>query len=859
VATETFLARQADIDFLTARFQEAEEGKLSSVLLHSPIGGGKRALLGQFVKNLTAIDSEVLHWRPVLVDEEDGLRTLLRMYAALFAPLHANPALRGKVEMLINAQLPSHPKRVQGWLKAFVEGMRSGAPKDGSDKFQVRMPKDNPLIGLVEVLAAISTKMPVIANIQNIHSSNSIGIHGMLEAMFDRCADNKMFILLTSEAMDETSKSWFPPPLLHLIQRRESSINIHELKPWGSEEVSAYLTSKDVVSDAENITRITKGRPAYVAELIDHLIDSDSLSIDLSDQSLATLMPKQVDESELEDGDDAANGRKHAGASNIDSVALSAAFLGTAFPSRLVADIGGWEQESIDDLLDATGGLFAEDQFSKPFQTWVYRFTKTTWRQAVLDQWFENKDTSNEATEHGRKAATFMERFLVPQGSQFIPKTARLWAEMGQPNRANALTQMALGSDKPEVWAMTHDLMRYFESTDFSERMQRSVLMSLLDKMVQGGSVEQADKLYNEANEWAAEKEDRHMQGWILFAGSRLDLRRQDHFRARDRAKDALTIYKALEQNQRVAELLNHQAMIEFTDGKTNEALELVNQAMEAGQIETPDGKKVTPRVAASGEFLRGMVARRTRKFEDAIKHFRTANEIAGNTGQPGLALDSGLNYGECLLLSGKTKEAIEALKRVATIAEALKNGPRLRTACSLLTQAHGAVKDHKTALDWAKKTLALTQQLKFNQFMAIDLYNLGFFTMVDGDLEGALNLMRESKKSANLQRDVNFAKELLFNLGIAAAQLGAKNKDRELLTEAKEAFSQCLPAAKHAKDAGKVVACSDNLAGLILTLDKDKEAAIQMIKDAISVAEQANLKDQKKSLSKKLESLQAQ
>ena len=858
MATETFLARQADIDFLTARFQEAEAGKLSTVLIHAPLGGGKRALLGQFAKSLSANDTEALHWRPVLVDEEDGLKTLLRMYAALFAPLHANPALRGKVEMLINAQLPSHPKRVQGWLKAFVEGMRSGAPKDGSDKFQVRMPKDNPLIAIVEVLAAISTKMPVVANIQNIHSSNSIGIHGMLEALFDRCADNKMFLLLTSEAMNESSKSWFPPPLLHLLQRREASINVHELLPWGSDEVSAYLSSKELSSDAESITRITKGRPAYVAELIDYLSDNDDLSKDLTGQSLATLMPNQVDESELEAGEDSANGRKHAGASNLDSVALSAAFLGTAFPSRLVADIGGWEQESVDDLLDAAGGIFQEDQFSKPFQTWVYRFTKTTWRQGVLDQWFDNEETAEEATEHGRKAATFMERFLVPQGSQFIPKTARLWAEMGQPNRANALTQMALGSDKPEIWAMTHDLMRYFENTEFSDRMRRSVLMSLLDKMVQGGAVEQADKLYNEANEWAAEKEDRQMQAWILFAGSRLDLRRQDHFRARDRAKDSLTIYKALEQNQRVAELLNHQAMIEFTDGKTNEALELVNQAMEAGQIETPDGKKVTPRVAASGEFLRGMVARRTKKFDDAAKHFRTANEIAGNTGQPGLALDSGLNYGECLLLSGKTKEAADSLKRVATIAEALKNGPRLRTACSLLTQAHGALKDPKAALEWAKKTLSLTQQLKFNQFMAIDLYNLGFFTMVDGDLKGALDLMRESKKTANLQRDVHFAKELLFNLGVAAAQLGAKNKDRELLTEAKEAFSQCLPAAKHAKDAGKVVACSDNLAGLILSLDNDKDAAIQMIKDAISVADQASMKDQKKALSKKLETLEA-
>ena len=64
------------------------------------------------------------------------------------------------------------------------------------------------------------------------------------------------------------------------------------------------------------------------------------------------------------------------------------------------------------------------------------------------------------------------------------------------------------------------------------------------------------------------------MQGWLLFSGSRMDFRRQDLYRARDRANDALTIFKAAEDKLKVAELQNHLAMIELADGKPEAALE---------------------------------------------------------------------------------------------------------------------------------------------------------------------------------------------------------------------------------------------------------------------------------------------
>jgi tetratricopeptide (TPR) repeat protein len=431
---------------------------------------------------------------------------------------------------------------------------------------------------------------------------------------------------------------------------------------------------------------------------------------------------------------------------------------------------------------------------------------------------------------------------------------------LGEPERAKLLTQMAIGSDPPDAWAMTHDLIKYYKDVDWSKRMRRSVYMNLLDRMVLAAPVEQADTLYNEAIAFALEQEDRGMQAWTLFAGSRLDLRRQDHFRARDRAKDALTLYLGEENVVKAAEIYNHQAMIDFTDGKPESALKLVDKAIEQGQIETPDGKKVMPQIAASSEFIRGLVARRAKDFEKAATHFRTANEIAGNTGQPAVALDAGLNYGEALLLGGKHQEAADILVKVTTIAQALRNPQRMRTASSLLTQACGALKKNKEALEHAKRTLGLTQELKLKQFLPIDLYNVAFFTMVGGELTQALAIYREALKATNLQRDSGFAKELLFNAGMTAARIGAEEKDeskkRAVLSEAKELFSKCLPAAKHAKDLGKVAASSDQLANLLMALDKNTEAAKQMLGDALVAAKAAKLNEMVPMLEKKLADL---
>jgi tetratricopeptide (TPR) repeat protein len=187
--------------------------------------------------------------------------------------------------------------------------------------------------------------------------------------------------------------------------------------------------------------------------------------------------------------------------------------------------------------------------------------------------------------------------------------------------------------------------------------MRRTIFVNLVDRMVQSGDVDQAEKLVGEAMLWATERQDRAMEAWLLFAGSRLDARRSDLYRARDRAKDALKLYASLEDKLKVAELQNHLAMIEFNDGNVNASMDHLRLAIEASDA---------PGVVANAEFTKGLIARRANKPNDAAENFKRANELAGNAGLAQLALEAGFFYGETLLVSGDFSKAADVLARVA-------------------------------------------------------------------------------------------------------------------------------------------------------------------------------------------------
>lgn len=859
VAEETpstlYVAREDDLASLKEHWAAARDGDPRAVLLRGPLGSGKRAMMGELTRAAVAEDEDTLIWRVGMSDEQDGTQSLVRMYAGLFQALHKSPLVRGRVEMALNAALPHQPQRVQKWYQAFIEGLKQGAPKPGNQEFQVIMPRDNPLIGLVEVATAIARKFPVIFEIQNLHNSQSLAIHAFVEAVLheiegDDVDDDPMHLLMVMgvEPADDKGKVWMSMPLVDLMERRADDFDVVDLQRWTEAEVGKYLDAKGLSSNAAEIARISDGLPGFIAELIDWLAANDRLGDDLSSMTLAEVADVTPDADELEDDDDDANDggadadadadatkktRKKATADDAERVAFLAALLGLSFPSGLLADMSGFERESVDDLLDATEDIYKELQFSKPLGTWIYQFHKALLRESVLQ-----RHNTDEDKQLAARVGAFMERFLVGRGYPYLVKTLRIYAAAEQPQRAAVLRSMALGADQPQVWAMLHDHIKYFDDTAWPTAMRRTVYMHLVDRMVKGGDVNQTEGLWNEAMKWATDEEDRAMQAWLLFAGSQLDHRRQDLYRARDRANDALKLFAALDDKLKQGEVRSHLAMIELADGNPNAALDQATLAEEVAPI---------PPMKAQAEFVRGHVERRNKKLPAASEHFRKANEIAGANGLGPLALDSGLAFGETLLMMGEHSKAADILTQVTRIAGQLQNPVRERAATALLSQSHAALRNFEAALQGANRTLELTRALKFERLEPVDLYNAGFFNLMLKRPTEAVALFRQSQEKANPQ-DTRFLKELNFNMAGALLAIGEKGQAEDL-------YKQAVGPATESKDWRKVVAANQQLA-TISEEKGDTGAARGFLQAALQGAEQGGLKEERKGIRRKLDQL---
>jgi len=843
-----FVARDEDLAALQSHWEQALAGSPRFVRLQAPFGGGRRALAGELIRGITGGTEDAIVWRVTCLDQENGLQWLVRMYGSLMATLNTDILRKGKVEMVLNASLPSQPKRVQAWYQSFITSLKESKTDAEKGAVQLKLPQDNPLIALVEVTSAISRKVPVVLEIQNPHVVYSLTLPQFLEALHTEAAESgaKLLVVLHDEVPDEVNRAVWPMPLLDLFERRGEIFQSLVIEPWGPAEVQQYLDSKDLRGNAPRLADITGGRPGFVAELADILSEQGQLDGDLSGVSFASLVPTEVDEGELDvpEAPPKEGERRHAGKEDLGQIAFFAALLGQAFPSGLVADMGGFDRDSVDDLIDAAGDLFQEVQFAEDLGTWIYKFARGSWREGIL----ERNDT-DEGHELARRVGLFMERFLVPRGYGFIVKTARVYGEHGATGRAQVMRSLALSNDHPDVWGLSYDLVNYFDENPWPEVMVRTVYMNLLDRLVTSGPIQSAERVHEEVQRFADAHDDRELVAWLRYAGSRLDARRQDFYRARDRATQAIELYTALDNKVRVADIHNHLAAIELQDGKEDAALEQVEKAMEVGQQEAPDGTKfVPPGIFAHAEHIRGLVLRRRGKLQEAAERFRRANEVAGQAGLGALALDAGLGYGEALLASREMEKARDVLRRVRQIAVGLNNPARERSASELLAQAEGALQNYDEALKLAERTLQLSQQLRFEQVLPIDLYNIGFFNFVKEQHAEALQFFEQAQGRLRTVGNHPVVKELYYFKGISHLRLGQLDK-------AKDALQTGLAPAEQAKDWPKMVSALDMLAG-IEEQQGHTEAARGLLNDALDYAKKANMKDARKTLRKRLDAL---
>lgn len=845
MADSPFIARPSDLAALEAYWAEVKGGASRFVRVVAPSGGGRRAALAETLRRVRSGGDDVILWRVSCSDAENGAQWLIRMYGSLVGAIVQDVLLRGKVEMVLNGQLPREVKRVQDWFQSFVGALKEAKP-DANGQMQLRMTQDNPLIGLVEVVHAISRRIPIVLELQQPYYAASLLLTQFLEALHTEVSkDGKVLVLLHDEPEGEIRQSTHPAPLLDLYTRRAEGFPAVVLAPWGAPEVEAYLAAQGKQGDAAALARIGQGRPALIADLIELLAADGRLGGDLSSVNLGDLAPMAVDVDELDlpEGPPKEGERKHVGPEEAERVAFFAALLGVNFPAALVAEMGGYEKDSVDDLLDAMGGLFEEQEYQEQMGTWIYRFAKPVLREAVLA-----RNTSEESRDLARRVGVFFERFLAPRGLAYVQRAARIFGEFGAPRRAEGMRALALTQDDPNAWGLAYELIRWFDDVPWTDATRRTIYFTLLDNLAASGTLTAADRVHGEITDWATKAGDRDLQGWLLLNGSKLDLRRQDLYRARDRARDALSVFEGLGNGQRKAEVHAQLAAIELADGKPEEALKAAEAALAASVVEAENGQKVVPpQIAAHAEMVRGAVARRTNKAAEAVEHYKRANEIAGNTGLGAIALDAGLAMGEALIASGKPDEGRDVLVRVLTTTRQLGQVGRERQAADLLIQLEASRRNFQGALQLAQRNLQISQQTRTEAALVGDLYNVAFFHLAQNQGPQALPFFQQAEAALKgathpIQRD------LYYHAGLSALQAQKTDVARTYLEKA-------LPLSRASRDARKTVTTLDALAALVARAG-EKEAARAYLTEAVGICDQAELKDEKRTLAKRLESL---
>ncbi len=845
MSSEAFVARESDLNVLKEAWANANDGKAQTVLLTAPYGGGKRALVAQLARFAKSQDEDALVFRPTFSEEEDGQNTLVKLYAGVLSYLHGNPGLRGKVELALNSRKPSQSQRVQGWIGSFLDGMKKGSPKTGETQFQLHIPSDNPLLGFVELMHLISESYPVLLEIQNLHNTHSVAIATMVKALLHKSASaqNSKLLTVLSCVPLEDNKGWVSQPLQDVFAEEEGSYQTLNLEPWGVDEVKAYLASKEYTFGLDaDLVKMTNGRPGFIAELADLLADNEDLRGKM-DGSLEQLFDFSPDEDELDSEDESSseegdNKRKKATAEDAGKIAFISALLGMSFPSGIVADMLNLDRSSVDDIYDATEGIYKEVQFSKPLNTWIYQFNHAMIRESVLA-----KHITEEDNRIAGNTGAFIERFLAPAGYGYVVKALKIYANAGVQQRADVMRNVALGADQPQMWNLTRDIIGYFKEATWSDALVRTTYLNLCERMSRMGDVAQAEELIKEALNWGSERdeEDKGFRAFLKLSGSRLDSRRQDHYRARERAAEALELYRELESSVQQAEALAQLALVEFNDGKPNASLDRVNEA-----------DKLTEAVPlrALTNFIRGLIAKQSKQVDDALKHFTNANRLAGQVGRGALALDAGVQMGEMLLTSRQFGKAAEVLTQVQQMAQGLKAAPQERQVCAMLAQAHFNQQQVEPALAAAQRALQISHATKNTQTLAADLYNVGFFQLVLKRPSESAALLKQALQVTQSTKNANagFVKEVMFHLGQAQLQQGE-------LSAAQDTLVKSLQPIQQTGDGAKAMTVYQQL-GRMAEDRKDKNAAEKMYTNALTVAKQLKNKEAQKVIKQLLKNL---
>ena len=307
-------------------------------------------------------------------------------------------------------------------------------------------------------------------------------------------------------------------------------------------------------------------------------------------------------------------------------------------------------------------------------------------------------------------------------------------------------------------------------------------------------------------------------------------LRYTDYQRGLELSEEAHRLALALGDSSGLAYSLRNKSFCQYRLSHYEDALANAQEALELfSALEDKRGLESTQNTLGTIRVMTGQLVQ-------GLQHFHVMHELCRELGDKEREVSALNNIGAVHFYLSDYANALSYHLRAATLLESLQDDlGRSRSLNNIGLTLHKSG-EHEEALDYLYESLALLEVLQDRHALAVTLDNLGLVHAALSKFEQALEYHQQSLTLREEISDTQGVSEALGNLGTVYAEL-------ERFEQAEQSFKRSLGLKKELGDKRSAAAVAIQL-GTLLTKRRKVKAALTLLAEALTTAEEVNVKE---------------
>ena len=602
---------------LTESWQIARQFEAQVCHLQAPVGTGSKHLLNHFQRSVA---EECITWHIRFRENLYGWEVLPVLANGLWKTIRHSTQMVNMVRGCLELDLGD--ERMNRILKGMSESLLECHESEGT---QLRLPSENPVLGLVLLARALMKEVPMLIIVENLQFCGGyLPLVFLLAALRDAQQTRTMVVLHSTPINDETISS-IPrsvQALLQTIQGRSLGV-----ESWSDSQIGEFLHVRGLKDiSIVDMMAWTGGRQECVAEMVAWLAEDPTGPKAFQSRQLVFA---PTDKPEL-----------------TEQVMRIAATIGWRFPISTVAMLLNIEATDVKEVLLTQSHLI---ELENDLASFKY----------VLHQLRLQRDTLNQLPEVSGMIAENLYATVGRARPEYLYSAARLFQQLGREAEADEALQLLLDLDDDVIWLAMLEVLIRFDITLTTNMMEP--LWVRASRHHFRNNPEVARDFEQRALNWAAEQNSPTVALSVYRESARFENRQGQISDAEHKFQRALHI--AQQEDWTFLQVDIRIDMIEFYVAGNE-----IRRASE--QLILLDGAPLSEvqRIRLLGVHAR--IAQSEGEYSKAVGLFLEGRKIAGSVYKWGLATDLTLLAAETLLMAEQFDDAKNVLLQIQTEAD---------------------------------------------------------------------------------------------------------------------------------------------------------------------------------------------